>query len=77
MLFGIIGLKGNETMDAEYMKGHPDSVTPMEILEDRLKNIDHYIYQLEKSGNTGTDFLVFYKNKSLEFQEAIKKLKSQ
>lgn len=56
------------------MKGHPDSNSPLEILQDRLKQIDHYIWRLEKSGNTGTDFLNFYKCKSMEFQNAIKKL---
>ena len=64
-------------IDENYMKGHPDSVTPIEYLTDRLKVIDHYIWRLEKSGNTGTDFLNFFKEKSKEYKEAIEKLNGQ
>jgi hypothetical protein len=58
----------------EYMKGHPDAVTPLEYLQDRLKVIEHYVWRLEKSGNTGTAFMDFYKGKVDEYRGAIKLL---
>lgn len=56
-------------------KNHPDNLTPVQCLQNRLNIIDRYIARLTKSGDTGSDFKKFYENKSNQFKAAIETLK--
>jgi hypothetical protein len=53
---------------------HPDSLSPIELLQNRKRSIDQYIERLTRNGDTGSDFKKFYEAKSNEFKRAIEAL---